>query len=196
MTVNIHGKEYKTVAERVNEFRNEHKGKPIETECLEFGDIVRFKAIIRAEGGKILATGYAEEKRGSTNINKTSAVENCETSALGRALANFGYAGTEYASAEEVSQAIIAQEISEAKKAAKEYYANHNKMMLANLESLNAVRSGITEGNLEFAAEAWFELSEDQQQVLFLAPSAGGFFTTKEREVIKSSEFRKAHFGE
>ena len=45
-------------------------------------------------------------------------------------------------------------------------------------------------------ASAWFELSDDEKKALWIAPTKGGAFTTKEREVIKSSEFRKAHFGE
>ena len=39
-------------------------------------------------------TGYAEEVRGSSMVNKTSAIENCETSAIGRALANYQYQGS------------------------------------------------------------------------------------------------------
>ena len=42
-----------------------------------------------------IATGYAEEVRGAGNVNRTSHVENCETSAIGRALANAGYAGSD-----------------------------------------------------------------------------------------------------
>ena len=42
-----------------------------------------------------IATGYAEEVRGAGNVNRTSHVENCETSAVGRALANAGYAGSD-----------------------------------------------------------------------------------------------------
>ena len=46
------------------------------------------------------------------------------------------------------------------------------------------------------AAEAWFKLTDDEKKSLWVAPSKGGPFTTKEREVIKSSEFRKSYFGE
>ena len=53
----------------------------------------------------------AEEEKGSTFINKTSYVENCETSAWGRALANFGIGlDTSVASADEVQNAIANQE--------------------------------------------------------------------------------------
>lgn len=54
--------------------------------------------VIRAElwlGELLIATGYAEEVRGQGNVNRTSHVENCETSAIGRALANAGMAGSD-----------------------------------------------------------------------------------------------------
>lgn len=54
--------------------------------------------VMRAElwqGEQLIATGYAEEVRGSGNVNRTSHVENCETSAVGRALANCGVAGSD-----------------------------------------------------------------------------------------------------
>jgi hypothetical protein len=54
--------------------------------------------VIRAElwlGEMLIATGYAEEVRGQGNVNRTSHVENCETSAVGRALANAGMAGSD-----------------------------------------------------------------------------------------------------
>jgi hypothetical protein len=47
------------------------------------------------QGGNMIATGYAEEVRGAGNVNRTSHVENCETSAIGRALANCGMAGSD-----------------------------------------------------------------------------------------------------
>ena len=66
--------------------------------------------VIKAElwlGDTRVATGYAEETRGAGNVNRTSHVENCETSAIGRALANAGYAGSDMAkrpSREEMSK--------------------------------------------------------------------------------------------
>lgn len=54
--------------------------------------------VIRAElwvDDTLMATGIAEEIRGQGNVNRTSHVENCETSAVGRALANAGYAGSD-----------------------------------------------------------------------------------------------------
>lgn len=108
-TVAIHGKEYEVVASRVQRFRDEHPTfsltTQVHTDDQEPG-VVMVKASIGDDTGRILATGHAEEKRGSTQINRTSALENCETSAIGRALACYGYMGTEFASADEVANAI------------------------------------------------------------------------------------------
>lgn len=110
--VNIHGKEYKTVAKRVSEFREEHKQElGIVTSIIDANDkMVIVKAEIVNKDGFVIATGFAEENRQASQINRTSALENCETSAIGRALANFGLGGSEYASADEVAQAIAQQE--------------------------------------------------------------------------------------
>lgn len=111
--VNIHGKQYKTVALRVSEFREAYKiddGWGIETQCYAVdAQTVIMRAIITDPQGRVVATGYAEEERSQRGINSTSALENAETSAIGRALAAAGYAGTEYASADEVAQAVSKQ---------------------------------------------------------------------------------------
>lgn len=109
--VNIHGKDYKTVAKRVDEFRKDHADKlSIITSIIDRDeDTVVMKAEIQDENGRVIATGFAEEKRTASQINRTSALENCETSAIGRALANFGLGGGEYASADEVANAIQQQ---------------------------------------------------------------------------------------
>lgn len=110
--VNIHGKEYKTVAKRVDEFRQDNgKDLSIITSLVDRDEnAVVMKAEILDKDGRVIATGYAEEYRTASQINKTSALENCETSAIGRALANFGLGGGEYASADEVANAICQQE--------------------------------------------------------------------------------------
>ena len=109
--VNIHGKEYKTVAKRVDEFRSAHKTDlSIITSLVDRDEnTVVMKAEILDKDGRVIATGYAEEHRTASQINRTSALENCETSAIGRALANFGLGGGEYASADEVANAISQQ---------------------------------------------------------------------------------------
>jgi hypothetical protein len=108
--VRIGNKEYKTVALRVGEFREAHPDWTIETELVSLDEkTVVMRALIKADTGRLISTGYAEESRTSSQINKTSALENCETSAVGRALAFFGLAGSEIASADEVAAAIGAR---------------------------------------------------------------------------------------
>ena len=107
--VNIHGKQYQTVAYRVGLFRDKHPDLSLITEVISRDDdVVVMKATI-SDYGRIIATGHAEENRRSSQINKTSALENAETSAIGRALAAFGIGGTEFASANEVENAIHQQ---------------------------------------------------------------------------------------
>ena len=117
--VNIRGKQYKTVVMRVNEFRENFspsEGWAIQTWLISNeDDRVIIRATISDKDDHVVATGFAEEVRGSTNINKTSALENCETSAIGRALAAFGLGGEEYCSADELVSAISQQEAPEQK---------------------------------------------------------------------------------
>ena len=108
--VNIRGKEYQTVALRVQKFREAHPTWALTSEVLfRDADCVVMKSIIADETGRVLATGHAEEYRKSSQINGTSALENAETSAHGRALAALGIGGTEFASANEVQNAIHQQ---------------------------------------------------------------------------------------
>lgn len=110
--VNIKGRDYMTVARRVSDFREKHPDWPIITELVyRDAETVVMKATIADADHNVLGTGYAEENRKASQINRTSALENCETSAIGRALANIGLAGTEYASADELAGAILKQEI-------------------------------------------------------------------------------------
>ena len=110
MPVKIHGKDYRTVAERVELFHQNHKNaeKSITTEILHNDEsTVMMKTTVTV--GDSTYTGHAVEVYNSSMINKTSALENCETSAIGRALASAGLGGTEFASADEVTNAIAQQ---------------------------------------------------------------------------------------
>ena len=106
-TISIHGKEYATVALRIGVARRVlGSSLNITTELVSIDkDTVVMKATVGI-GGRFLSTGYAEEKRTASRINQTSALENCETSAVGRALAFAGFTNDKLASAEEVSAAI------------------------------------------------------------------------------------------
>ena len=109
--INIKGKDYIEVHERVMEFHRLHPNGRIETEVIEMTDrfITRTKVTPDVENPDRYFTGIAYEKENSNFITKTSALENCETSSWGRALSAYGLAGTEVASADEVAQAIHQQ---------------------------------------------------------------------------------------
>jgi len=100
------GKKYTEVSVRLEAFRK-HLGlvAGIETHILQdTPERVVVKAqITDAVTGRVLGTGHAEEFRNSSNVNKTSAIENAETSAIGRALASIGLHGGSYASANEMA---------------------------------------------------------------------------------------------
>ena len=102
----LKGKKYTEVSTRVEVFRQHFKSYSLESDLvLDDGQRVVVKAYIRREDGTVVATGYAEEIRGSSNVNRTSAIENCETSAWGRALACLGLHGGQIASANELTAA-------------------------------------------------------------------------------------------
>lgn len=103
------GKKYTEVAKRVEAFRK-HFGLKygIATDIvIDDGKRVVMKAKIfdLANPTTSVGEGFAEEIRGSSNVNKTSAIENCETSAIGRALASCGLHGGQYASVDEIIKA-------------------------------------------------------------------------------------------
>ena len=114
-TTAIKGKEYAEVPQRVKAFRMVYPMGRISTEMLSLEDGVCVMKAYIYSGDDLLATGTAYEKEGSTFINKTSYIENCETSAVGRALGFAGFGSdVSIASAEEVQNAMLQQE--EAKK--------------------------------------------------------------------------------
>lgn len=127
-TVNIKGKDYVEVNTRVKEFRtNEtYKGFRLTSEIIDLSNgVVIMKATVLNDKGEIIATGHAQEKENSSYINKTSFIENCETSAWGRALGNLGIGiDTSIASCEEVQNAIENQEQEKAKAVTKPKPAN------------------------------------------------------------------------
>ena len=114
-TTNIKGKEYAPVSERVRAFREVLPDWRIITNIVSFQDNEWvLKAEIQDQDGDTQATGYASEKVGAGNINRTSALENAETSAVGRALGFLGIGiAASIASADEVTNA--AQQLEEIK---------------------------------------------------------------------------------
>ena len=109
-TINVMGKDYATVALRLAVARRNLGARlNIATEVMHNDKETCVVKATVSINDKIVATGLAEEKKNASRINQTSALENCETSAVGRALAFCGMTNDKIASAEEVSAAIEQQ---------------------------------------------------------------------------------------
>ena len=120
-TTNIKGKEYAEGNQRVKAFRTLYPEGFITTEiiCREGGLCIIKATVGHYADGKsvILATGTAYEKEGSSQINRTSYIENCETSAVGRALGMAGFGiDTSIASADEMNNALLQQNTNDVQK--------------------------------------------------------------------------------
>ena len=163
-TVDIKGKEYVEVNERVKYFVREYAGWSIETELLSNVDeICVFKATIKDENGRVMATGHAYEKESSSFINKTSYIENCETSAVGRALGFLGIGiDTSIASSDEVANAVKNQPSSGWK-------VDFGKIR----EEIEAIQSA------DELVKYWMKLSLSDKQASILKPA----FTKKKKEL-------------
>lgn len=111
-TTDIKGKDYAEVNQRIKAFRMVHPEGGIATDIISLENgVCVIKASVFDSEGKLLGSGTAYEKENSTFINKTSYIENCETSAVGRALGMCGFGiDTSVASYEEVATAIANQE--------------------------------------------------------------------------------------
>lgn len=111
-TINIKGKEYVQVNERIKAFRSNYKDYALTSEIVELSDShCVIKASVIDPQGRVVATGYARETVSKSPINKFAFVENCETSAWGRALGNFGIGvDTAICSAEELLVKINSEE--------------------------------------------------------------------------------------
>lgn len=98
--------QYATVEERLAKFWEDHPNGAVITEIAHReNDTIIFKAYIYFErGGDLVATGFAEEVKDASPVNKTSFVENAETSAIGRGLANCNYQMKKRASKEEMEK--------------------------------------------------------------------------------------------
>lgn len=195
MSVKIHGKEYITVAERIASFRESHPEYIIKTKIMHMDDEkVVMRAVIASIDG-VIATGHSEEVRSASAINRTSALENAETSAVGRALAFYGLAGTEIASADEVSQAIKQQGAQE--------LIEYNALVRDNWHSVSEAKNYLepkwgeneNQPHITDARLVMNELGDDIHRKLWRAPTKGGCFTTQERTLLKQPERAMEIFG-
>ena len=163
--VNIRGKEYLTVAYRIKQFRVDHPDWQIHTDIVHMDDD---RVVVRAEicdsASVTIATGHAEEKRSSSQINQTSALENCESSAVGRALAFAGYGGSEIASADEVQNAIYQQQ------------NNPDPRVEKMTKAVNAC------GSLADLKTVWGAMSEADRKVMH------SIFSKRKEEVCQTTE--------
>ena len=100
--------DYETVAQRITRFYTDHPDGRIHTELLQtLDDAQGWRFVVRASiyvGEELKATGLAEERLNGKGANQDAALENAETSAIGRALANWKYSGAKRASREEMGK--------------------------------------------------------------------------------------------
>ena len=113
MPIQIHGKPYYTVVERLKMLKADFKiNYSLTSELLQCdNERVVVKATLSIDGNEY--TGLAEEIRNASKINKTSALEVAETSAFGRALSSAGYYGSEFCSANELESALDKEKAAE-----------------------------------------------------------------------------------
>ena len=170
-TVNIHGRGYVEVNQRIKYFRENYPEGSLITELVSNDNgMCVFKATAIIED-KARSTGWAYEKEGSTNINKTSYIENCETSALGRCLGNLGIGiDGSVASAEEVANAIKQQE----------------EIDTQCGESLAEISEAIGESNAESTKEIWNELTKKPNGKQ-IADFVWKHLNTDEKDFVKKS---------
>lgn len=180
----IHGREYRTVALRVKEFREKHPDWSIQTtikfRAYEDAERVLVRATIKDVEGRLIASGTAEENRAQGNINLTSCVENAETSAVGRALSFFGLGGEEIASAEEMTVDQLETELRR--------QIDYMALVRDQWDTISYVKEQLAIDEVPLAKEALAELDIDTKMALWKAPTKGGVFTTEERKILKEGK--------
>ena len=195
-SVNIHGKEYTTVMGRISHLYEVHPNWSIHTELIHRDDdVVVMKAFIIDDNGKCRGIGHAEEFRSASRINQNSAMENCETSAIGRALASIAMSGSDsFASANEVANAISqpSQHLLIHNKLVSDYYENvfSIKEYLTKPTAYNVGMAKANFNTLEGIKKHFIidgeEIEKSVAEWLWIAPSKGGIFSTMERKFLKN----------
>ena len=185
--VSIHGNDYETVALRVTKFREDNPDWTIKTKLLSDGLHVTMKAWIYNTENRLISTGHASEERGA-GINATSALENCETSAVGRALGFYKFPGTFVRSADEMSDAAIQQAV----KGVQKDYGQRMLIIRDMLDKIVEIKDRLADNDYHAVAEIILDLKEEQVDALNLAPTKGGILTTAEVNQLKSNEYSEA----
>ena len=188
MPIQLQGKEYKLVAERLTAFHdNFGDNYCINTFVIPANDSCIMGAkIIDRNSGEVVATGHAQ----NFYTGKDKVMEKTETTACGRALALFhkDLMGSEIASADEIATWV--------QHGNDQALLDHVAAVREHWESIVVIKESLTVAEnyaladkdnwtyLESALEAWRELGEDVMKVLWRAPSKGGIFTTLERKLL------------
>ena len=192
-TINYHGKSYAEVGERVKAFRERYGDTgQILSEIVQNDDekvVMKSHCIV---DGVILGTGFAEEIRGSTQVNKSSALENCETSSIGRAISfatGFMSDGSKIASTEEIQNAIVQQSQVDAHlktmAVAVAYVSTALKVAIANddEEGIEECRSSV-HGNQHLRREVFATLDAEEEEYMIV-------YNAKKTEVAKAKSAKK-----
>ena len=172
-TTDIKGKEYAEVNQRIKAFRMVYPQGIINTEMLSNENgVCIFKAQVFDNQHRLLATGTAYEKEDSSFINKTSYIENCETSAVGRALGMAGFGiDVSVASAEEVQNAINNQEVT--KEEADSYKLTFGKHSGKTLKEIYEEDEGYIH---------WLLNNSNDERMMKLIELATGIYVPSEEE--------------
>lgn len=165
-TIDQKGKAYVMVNTRVQAFRELEPAGSITTDILSLVDgVCVIKATITDEHGQVLSTGLACEKENSSFVNKTSYIENCETSAVGRALGFLGIGiDAEISSADENANAmhqqkLLAKATEREKKSFKELCESAGLDPVRILKEVGATDWNITKQQHGLAMKRYMELS-------------------------------------
>lgn len=163
--MDVKGKMYAPVNERIKAFRRVYPTGSITTEVVSEDDKVIAMKATAAVGDTVLATGHAFEIKNGSYINKTSYMENCETSAIGRALGIAGF-GIDAAicSAEELTGAEIEQDRIRSEELRMEKIGIDRAIVLQELlDEANVSSSGVCE---QYHVKALEDLTEEQHRNL------------------------------
>jgi hypothetical protein len=192
-TINLQGKSYAEVGERVKAFKERYGDTgQILSEIVQNDDV---KVVMKSHcivDGVILGTGFAEEIRGSTQVNKSSALENCETSSIGRAISfatGFMSDGSKIASTEEIQNAIVQQSQVDAHlktmKVAVAYVSTAFKLAIANddAEGIEEARADM-HGNQHLRSEVNKLLNAEEEEFM-------REYMDKKKEVAKAKSEEK-----
>ena len=181
--VKIHGKEYKTVAKRVADFRDKFPNHTLVTELVSADDerVVMVSKVYDTDN-RLVSTGWAEERRDASRLHGTSSLEICETSACGRAVAflHRDLMGTEIASADEVANAISQQSDGE--------FLEFMAKVRDHFDWVMYAKEAIANEDWQSLAAIWGDIDHETMATLFRAPTKGGIFTTEERAACKGND--------